>query len=156
MRFATLKRMGCDDPKGDSSASTSHSPQNAEIIAWRAALRESKFLASPVQDCIMESVSGEALDDQLSNFTDTAWTRRYHYSVYFEGATNANLPDPVFLTPEERLAFHDIKNQTKEVIGNRIREMIGQLQDEDVKLDFLELWASLQRKKKTISCSMKG
>lgn len=83
MRFETLKRMGCDDPKDDRSASTSHSPQNAEIIAWRAALRESKFLASPMQDCIMESVSGKALDDQLSNFTDAAWSR-WRYSVFLK------------------------------------------------------------------------
>lgn len=140
--------MGCDDPKGV-VATSRHAPQSAEITAWRVALRESEYLANPMQDSIMASVSGKALDDQLVNFTETAWSRRrYLYSVFFEGADSNNVPDPIFVVPEERENFHDIKNQTKEVIAARIKELIGQIQDVNVRLDLQELWTGVEKKRK--------
>lgn len=123
--------------------------QKAEVLVWRAALRESEFLENPMVDCVMESVGGNPLDDQLPHFTDLAWSRRkYFYSVYFQGATAGTyIPDPIFVLPQERFAYHDIKNQTKEQIALKINELIDQLPD-DVKFDFAEEWIAVQRRKK--------
>ncbi|KAJ8017459.1 hypothetical protein HOLleu_45119 [Holothuria leucospilota] len=148
MRSETLQRMGCEDPKRVAEAS-SHTPQKEEVVAWRTALRESRFLTTPLNECIMESVSGEPLDDQLVNLTSLAWSRRrYMYSILFKGASNLHLPDPIFVLPQEREAFHDIKNQTKDVIATKVKLLIDQIQDENVRFDLLESWSSVQRQKK--------
>lgn len=149
MRLETLRRMGCEDPKGVVAASASHVPQEAEIVEWRAKLRESKFLANPLVDNIMTSVSGQLLDEQLPKFTESGWSRRrINYEVLFRNASSENMPDPVFVVPEERVAYHDIKNQTKVVIANKIKDLISQLTDEEVKFDYLEMWSSVEKKKK--------
>ncbi|KAJ8049273.1 hypothetical protein HOLleu_01953 [Holothuria leucospilota] len=149
MRLETLRRMGCEDPKGVVAASSSHVPQEAESVEWRAKLRESEFLANPLVDNIMTSVSGKLLDKQLPKFTESGWSRRrIIYEELFKNGSSENMPDPVFVVPEERVAFHDIKNQTKVAIANKIKDLISQLTDEEVKFDYLKCGLVLRRKRK--------
>lgn len=149
MRSETLTRMGCEDPERVAVTKSSHVPQGAEILEWRAMLRESEFLANPMVDSLMHSMSGEHLDDQLVFLTQAGWTRRRYISqTLFQDVTDTSTPDPVFVLPEERTSYHDIKNQTKEVIANKIKDLISRIDDEEVKFDFVETWNSVQRKRK--------
>jgi hypothetical protein len=97
------------------------------VNAWRARLRSSEHLK---QTAFM-SINGQKLDEALCDFTKLAANKRAHYIdvTYLEKtpSDDVQMSHPVYITEEERIMYNDISKQKKEVIHNKILELIDQL-----------------------------
>lgn len=146
-RQSTLARMGITDPKEFMHAGTTHEPSEKEYAAWRMKLREKQYLSTPLADNIFSSLSGEELDPQLVELTATGHARReYFFQKYFsddETDLPEEVPDPIFVTPEERSEYFDVSNKTIDVIKKWTSNLFFQIDSDTVRQvlqdDFSEL-----------------
>ena len=80
---------------------------------------------------IFRSITGKELDRQLIEFTKTAQIKRYFYIS--KNYLRESIPDdptllhPVYVTPEEREKFNNVKNMIKDAISAEIFKMFEKI-----------------------------
>ena len=99
----------------------------------------------------MQSLDGRELDAQLPNFTRLAVERRnaIFRATHKPTGEETSIPDPIFVTPEERTEFYDIENQTKAVISRRIENQLTQIQRREVRESLEEEWSTVRNQRKS-------
>ncbi|KAJ8032321.1 hypothetical protein HOLleu_25816 [Holothuria leucospilota] len=104
---------------------------------------------NPMTERVMMSTIGDELDAQLPDFTSAALSRRKaHFKIIYQQTAASEIPEPVFVTPQERLDYHDIANQTKSVISNRIKELLEKIQHSDTRNALEDEWNSFVKQQK--------
>ncbi|KAJ8030711.1 hypothetical protein HOLleu_27195 [Holothuria leucospilota] len=149
LRCEVLERIGCNDPRLLPNTESRHDVKQNEITAWRKRLRETGYLMNPMTERVMMSTMGDELDAQLPDFTSAALSRRKaHFKITYQPNAASEIPEPVFVTPQERLDYHDIANQTKSVISNRIKELLEKIQHSDTRNALEDEWNSFVKQQK--------
>ncbi|KAJ8048815.1 hypothetical protein HOLleu_01285 [Holothuria leucospilota] len=149
LRCEVLERIGCNDPRLLPNTESRHDVKQNEITAWRKRLRETGYLMNPMTERVMMSTMGDELDAQLPDFTSAALSRRKaHFKTTYQPNAASEIPEPVFVTPQERLDYHDIANQTKSVISNRIKELLEKIQHSDTRNALEDEWNSFVKQQK--------
>ena len=112
--------------------------------AFRARLRQKKYLLMPHVDAKHTSLKGDPLSDQLKDFTRLASEKqaRFYHSFLENRAALSNMQSipfnepPIFITDKERQDYECIKNQTIDTILNKTSNLIDQINDVDIKAEF--------------------
>jgi hypothetical protein len=117
------------------------------ITEWRVCLRE----ASIFSDSDFLSLSGEPLDYAMLKFDEES-ERKRSYRVLAqllkqEVPDDVSLRHPVYVTAQEREKLNKIENLTISTLSNRIQELLQQIEDQDVREQYMGHFTKNVRKK---------
>ena len=149
--------MGIQDPK--IPRKRNEKDLSKEVAAFRAVVRQQRYLTNPSSNKPLTSLDGVPLDPNLVTFSSQAREKRaMYYDVYqkyehIRTGTRTTVPfheAPVFITPQEREEYQSLSNQTiaqlKEIIQNRLQS----ISVSDVKEVFTESYKTDVTKKKGV------
>lgn len=106
---------------------------NEEIQHWRVMVRNSELLSKPMEDSAVTDLKGRLLDSELFTFATKCKSNR---ELYFQNGKQKL--EPVFVSPEDRNKYYDIKNKPKAeiicTIQNTITEVesLGGIEESDI------------------------
>ena len=152
MKKCTERLLGLNQSTPETT--TTHEPDEKTIDAWRVHLRDSGYLADPKSATeIHTSMKGVELDAQLLNMDVQAQSRRtFHARNLFDNdfvmPSLHDIPQPVFVTAEERDDFSNIANKTNGVIRSFVEELLEQLDSDEVQSHYKDRWKRTKNKKK--------
>ena len=145
LRLASLSEMGIKDPKERSFRPSADIKQ--QVLAFRAGIREREYLSHHDEDQCLVSLANEPLDVDLGQFAAKAHEKE---NIFLESfvkhlqATNSagtSVPytePPIFVTPQERQEFHEIKNKTISECIRLIYLKIDEIEDTEMRNNFAE------------------
>ena len=145
LRQASLNEMELNDPK--ERTSRSDPDLRDQVKAFRSAIRESEYLSHHNEDEPFVSLSKEPLDEDLVNFATKAHEKEIVFLDSFvkhmqmptsSGSSVPYKEPPIFVTPQERKEFSDIKNKTISECVTLIYHKIDEIEEDEMRCNFAQ------------------